>query len=414
MRRTWRAALAVSVAATTAAVLPAPPAGAAPQDNCAEPGQIINQIPWPQQLFGMERIWPFVRGGGVTVAVLDSGVDGSHPQLRGHVSAGFDAAGSGGPANTDCTGTGTHVAGVIAAQQSAATGFRGMASDVNILPVRVTGDRSFGPPTAEPQVLARGINAAVARGAKVIAISTVSYSGSPALQDAVRNAQAKGVILVAAVGDLGDQNGGNPPPYPASYDGVIGVGAIGQNGDRLPNSGHGSYVDLVAPGADVLTLQRGRGMAAGVNGTGVACGFVAGAVALAKVKRSDLDARELTRLIFATTTPAAGGAGYGHGVVNPYSAVNDQLSYQQPVAMRPLDRPDEAGDGIWARSRRLALLGSTVALVVAFVIVFVAVALPRGRRRFWRSAIARPVPRRDDSTEPGPPLQLFDEPRQTS
>ncbi|MFD0823129.1 S8 family serine peptidase, partial [Micromonospora zhanjiangensis] len=381
-----------------------PPAVAAPKDNCAEPGQVITQVPWPQQMFGPERIWPFAQGRGITVAVLDSGVDGNHPQLRGHVSAGFDATGNGGPANTDCTGTGTRVAGVIAAQATGSGGFSGLAPGVTILPVRVTDKQTFGPSTAEPAVLARGIDAAVARGAKVVAISTVSYSGSPALQESVAKAQAKGVILVAAVGDLGDANGGNPQPYPAGYDGVIGVGAIGPDSARWQNSQHGDYVDLVAPGADVLSLQRGRGMAAGVNGTGVACGFVAATVALTRAKRGDLDARELIRLLFATATPAAGGDDYGHGIVNPYAALNDQLSDQKPVAMRPMTRPADPGAGVWARSRHRPLIGTSGVVAVGFVLVFVAIALPRGRRRFWRSTIARPVPTRSDPTEPGPPL----------
>ncbi|GAB3160495.1 hypothetical protein GCM10027290_66590 [Micromonospora sonneratiae] len=408
MRRFLRTLLAVSVTAVGATVPVGAAAAAAPGDNCAEPGQAIAPVPWQQQLLNPERIWPFARGGGVTVAVLGSGVDAEHPQLRNRVESGFDAVAGGGGANSDCLGVGTQVAGVIAARQATSVAFAGLAPDATILPVRVLPDRQLGPAVVEPAVMTRAINAAVDRGADVIAVPVVSYSGSDAMRAAVERAVTKGVVVVAAAGDLGDVNGGNPVSYPAAYDGVIGVGAITRSGDRWMRSQYGNYVDLVAPGADIVTLQRGRGQTV-AEGTGLACGFVAGAVALAKAKRRDLDVAELTRLLFATASPTPAGPAYGHGIVDPYAAVNDQVSKASPTPLPALVRPASEGTSAWARSRDFALVGALVAVLAVLVVLVVAIALPRGRRRLWRATIAAAPPHRAGPEEPGPPVLLFDD-----
>jgi len=408
----WGIAMAAGGFALTAGAGPAvaAPAGVAP--NCAEPGTVVNMIPWPQQLLGPERVWPFARGDGVTVAVLDSGVDANHPQLRGRVLGGFDAITGKGGANTDCVGTGTQIAGLIAARQVPSIGFVGLAPDVAILPIRVLAERGTAGSITDPGILARGITAAIERGADVLAISTISYVDSPALRNAVIAAQARGVIVVAAVGDLGDTTALNPTPYPADYDGVIGVAAIAESGLRWPKSQHGDYVDLVAPGVDVITSQRVRGMTL-ATGTGVATGFVAATAALTRDKRGDnVPASEIRRILLATAVPAAGGPGYGNGVVNPYAAVNDQMVKGSPATLPALERPAAEATSAWAASRELAITGTLIALLAVIVVVAVAVAVPRGRRRLWRSAMAPAPPRVVEPDEPGPPVQLFDEQRQ--
>ncbi|MCW6010065.1 S8 family serine peptidase, partial [Micromonospora sp. CPCC 205371] len=200
-------------------------ASAAPGDNCADPGQVYTPVPWQQQMLGPDRVWPFTQGGGVTVAVLSSGVDAGHPQLAGQVSQGFDAVANSGRADNDCLGLGTQVAGVIAARQVSSIGFAGVAPRVTILPIRVIGDRGSGGAVAEPAILARGINAAVQRGANVIAVAAVSYTDSPALQGAVANAIGNGVVVVAGAGDAGRGRGGGPPPGPARLAGGARAGA---------------------------------------------------------------------------------------------------------------------------------------------------------------------------------------------
>ncbi|HEU4422590.1 MAG TPA: S8 family serine peptidase [Pilimelia sp.] len=383
---------------------------AAPADrNCAEPGEQIARIPWSQQMLAPERVWPFTRGGGMVVAVLDSGVDASHPQLGGEVSAGFDALAGRGRADTDCRGTGTQVAGVIAAWQTRSVGFVGLAPNVVILPVRVIADQGSGEPQAQATTLARGIRFALDSKADVIAVPVVSYTDDAALRAAVADAVRAEVVVVAAAGDLGDAEGGGPTPYPAAYDGVIGVGAIGQTGAHWPKSQAGPYVDLVAPGADVVTLQRGRGMTV-ASGTGIACGFVAATAALTRANRGRLAGDEVARLLRATAVPAPAGPVYGHGIVNPYAAVNDQLAEQAPAPLPALSPPTQGQPSAWLRSRDVAMAGAGLAGLATVVVLAVAIVLPRGRRGWWRAAVAPSPASRAEPEEPGPPVTLFDEP----
>lgn len=378
-------------------------AQAAPGDQCTQPGQVYTPVPWQQQMLGPERAWSFTQGGGITVAVLSTGVDADHPQLSGQVSAGFDAVANRGAADDDCLGEGTQVAGVIAARQVSSIGFAGVAPRVTILPIRVV-DR--GGSVADPAILARGVNAAVSRGANVIAVAAITYTDSSALQAAVAGAISRGVVVVAAAGDEGSASGGNPTPYPAEYDGVIGVGAIQQTGELWPNSQRGSYVDLVAPGAGVVTLQRGQGMAE-VDGTGVACGFVAAAAALVQARRGSPPPEEVERQLYGTAIPTAGGTRFGHGIVNPYNAVVDRIGDSDLGQVPALTRSSTERSPAWERSRDLALIGGGVAVLAVLIVLVVAVSLPRGRRRFWRSAVAPTPVTREEPEEPAPPLQLF-------
>lgn len=411
----WRAGLRAVAAAGAAACavgvsLVAAPAAVAQSEDCAPPGEPYQAVPWSQRMVAAERVWPFTQGRGVTVAVLASGVDAEHPQLAGRVREGFDAVAEGGSADTDCLGLGTQVAGVIAARQLPDSGFAGVAPGARILPVRVIDGRSFGTPVADPDVLAAGIRWAAQR-ADIIVVAVPAYSDDDDLEAAVSEAVDEGALVVAAAGDLGGETDGNPAPYPASYDDVLGVGAVDQDTVRWPGSQYGRYVDLVAPGAAVVTLQRGDGMVA-VDGTGVAAGFVAGAAALVRAADQDAPPWEIARRLTVTATPAPGGSWspeYGRGVVNPYAAVHDRLVTATPSALPAVTRPVPEEHPEWLHSRQVAVAGALGALVLVVGVIATAAALPRGRRRLWRPAIA-PTPSTDrEPEEPGPPVQLFDE-----
>lgn len=379
------------------------------QPRCVEPGEDYRPMPWAQQMLAPDRVWPFTQGAGVTVAVLSSGVDADHPYLAGRVAAGYDAVARGGNADTDCRGLGTQVAGVIAAQPQPASGLAGVAPQVKILPVRVFPEDVSGPAIADPADLARGIRWAAER-AEVIVVPIVAYTDHSSLHNAVTDALEQGVIVVAATGDLGRDSDGNPTPYPASYDGVIGVGAVDPAVGWWPDSGHGEFVDLVAPGVEVVTLQAGAGMVP-VNGTGVAAGFVAGAAALLRASAPDAPVEELVRRLLVTATPAPDAAVspvYGWGVVNPYAAVHDRLMAAEPVPMPSVTRPEPAPQPHWMDNRDPAILGALGAVVAMVVVVTTAMVLPRGRRRSWRPKIA-PLPVGDrEPEEPTPPRKLFD------
>jgi subtilisin family serine protease len=380
------------------------PLSVAHAEVCAEPGPEFKSVPWQQQMLAPSRVWPLTRGGGITVAVLDSGVDAAHPRLAGRVAAGFDALAGSGAANTDCLGSGTQVAGVIAGSPNNSSGFAGVAPGVTILPVRVITQRPTQGQTVSPAVLARAITYAVEQKADVIDVSVPTYIDDAAVRAAVAAALAKQIVVVAAVGDLGAVSGANPPPYPASYPGVLGVGAIDENGVRLQSSQYGRFVDLVAPGAAVWTLQRGGGMVA-VDGTGVASGFVSATAALVRARGGT----NVIQQLVATATPAGGlPIEYGRGIVNPEAAVSDHVVNTAPRSLPTVGGPSPAGASVWARSRRWALIGTGIAVGAMLVVFTVAVALPRARRRRWRATEAAAPRKRSEPDEPGPPVLLFD------
>ncbi|MFV2107485.1 type VII secretion-associated serine protease mycosin [Micromonospora sp. LOL_015] len=376
-------------------VVAAVPASAAP-GSCrspADPGPVIPQISWHQRWLAPERGWPVTDGSGVRVAVIDSGVDDDHPQLSGQVAAGFDLTGVEVNGTVDCASHGTAVASLIAATRVDGVGFHGIAPGVTIVPIRVTEriqarqDGSASPADR----LAEAIDLAVASDAKVINMSLTMYRADPAVRAAVERAVRADVVLVAAAGNSHQQGAPpDPTPYPAAFDGVIGVGAIDENGVRLADSQVGDYVDLVAPGGAVVAATRVSGHQV-VAGTSYATPVVSATAALLRAAEPDLSAADVARRLTATADPASGGrsAGYGHGVVNPYRAVTERLTAGEPVGAPALPTvvPDVAAAQRAARWQRLTRTAVAVAAGTALLILVVAVtvaALPSGRRRRWQ------------------------------
>ncbi|MCP2323137.1 type VII secretion-associated serine protease mycosin [Hamadaea flava] len=415
------AAVVLAVTALTAVqligVAPAravPPAGAC---HDPDPGRApVRELPWAQKLLDPQRVWPFSRGAGVLVAVVDSGVDADHPQLRGRVRAGKDFFTTRNrPATFDCVSHGTAVAGIVAAAQVPGVGFHGVAPDAAILPVRIS-DRDVDDRgetlRIDPQILANGIRYAADAGAKVLNLSLAGYDDYPAVRAAVAYAVAKDVLVVAAAGN-GQQSGGAEwPSFPAAYDGVLGVGAIDIDGALMSGSRTGQYVDIVAPGVKVLAPTRVTGHAY-VDGTSFAAPFVAGTAALVRAAWPALTAAQVAQRLIATANPARGGlhsTRYGAGLVDPYRAVTDGLDLRGPGELPAFvpDPPDEARIAEAARQHRVATVAKwlTGAAVGGVGLAFVAaLVLPRGRRRRWQAGWAAPSPVEPEIVEP--PEQTF-------
>ncbi|GAB1691049.1 type VII secretion-associated serine protease mycosin [Krasilnikovia sp. M28-CT-15] len=412
------AALVALVAALTAGAPPRPASASASTDTLVglpvlDPGDArggcspaarvtFTGQPWAQRRLTPQRAWMLTRGAGVTVAVIDSGVDPSVPQLAGHVGAGANLVARG-PGDVDCVAHGTFVAGIIAARPVAGVPFAGIAPDARILPLRQTVNGADG----SVKLLAAAIRKAVQGGATVVNVSLSAYASSPELEAAVRDAIRHDVLVVAATGNRGDN--GNPRPFPASLPGVLAVGALDEKGAVPKSSGTGPFVSLVAPGVDVVSLGRGGPGHLRGSGTSFAAPFVAGVAALVRARYPRLSAVQVKhRLEVTADHPATAlpDPTFGYGVVNPMAAVSTVLAEESGPAPRgPVPQvvslgrpppPGSPGSGVG-----LAALAVTVLLAAGGALVrTVAVA---GRRRGWRPAGSRPRPASVSRVDPAPP-----------
>ncbi|MFF3392743.1 S8 family serine peptidase [Streptomyces sp. NPDC002669] len=386
---------ALTVAAPLAAASPAaadtglPRISAAPprSGGCVKPSaQHPVDVPWPQQYLAPSRAWDTTRGAGAVVAVVDTGVDATRsPALAGRVTPVSAASG------TDCIGHGTFVAGLIAAAPRRGTGFAGVAPEAGIVAVRVTA--SDGGATANG--VAAGIEAAVARRARVIAVPIALPKGSPALTAAVREAGRRGALVIApayAAGDTPTGSGDTPAPaaHPAALPDVLAVAALGPGGVPDRRLAPRTAPDLSAPGNAVMSI--GPGGTGGFTGDGaeMATGFVAGAAALVVAAHPDLTPAQLAdRLTSTAYRVPADRALVGAGTVDPAAAVTAPAPASAPPA--PHDRdglrmpPPEDHSG-----RTTAIAVTAAAGVAVLVTGFVAFTLPRARRRGWRPGGSTP------------------------
>lgn len=339
------------------------------------PSVTANEAPWAQQRQGLDRLAGVADGAGVLVAVVDSGVEARHPQLSGAVVVGLDRLDAGSDGRIDCVGHGTAVASIIAGRTRPGTAFRGVAPAATVLPVRVS-ERvtdEAGGRTASLADVAAAVRQAVDRGARVVNLSLTTDRDDPNLRDAVRYARSRDAVLVAAAGNK--QEAGNPRVFPASYDGVLGVGGVQEDGARVATSQVGPHVDLVAPGADVIAAAR-EGHAR-YTGTSFAAAFVAGTAALVRQYHPDLTADQVAERLLATadTLDPNPAGGLGAGIVNPYRAVTASLDNTTRAATDPAPRrsPDPAAVRAAAQraeSRQTAwqlALGGVVLLVLMWV-----------------------------------------------
>ncbi|MEQ4716906.1 S8 family serine peptidase [Nonomuraea sp. B19D2] len=299
----------------------------------AEP--VREQQQWVLDALNVEQAWSVTKGEGVTVAVIDSSVDGQVKELKGRVSAGPDMTG----AVTRQMPPGRHgtaMAGLIAGSGED-DGLVGVAPKANILslPMVTDDDPEVGVPPAQDdeQVsespLARALRYAANHGAKVVSMSIGSYGPLRSEREAVSYALGKGVVLVAAVGNDGmtnyaKQNGTSYWSFPAGYPGVIGVAATDKQGKRATFSSDNLSVLVAAPGVGVPVVKRKSGYELS-EGTSSAAALVAGVAALIKSRYPDLPPEQVAQAL-ASSARGRPAAGYddqtGYGVVDAAAALN--------------------------------------------------------------------------------------------
>lgn len=213
-------------------------------------------------------------GEGVVVAVIDTGVDYNHPDLKENIIGGRDFTGKGN--YMDGNGHGTHVCGTIAAANNG-SGVVGMAPKVKILALKALGDDGSG----DMDHVVEAIQYATTYGVNVISMS-LGGPDSIALHDAVKEAAARGIIIIVAAGNDGDGDISTEElSYPGAYHEVIEVGAVDYNGSLAYFSNTNHEVDILAPGVQVLSTYLG-GQYAKLDGTSMATPHVSGAAALLK------------------------------------------------------------------------------------------------------------------------------------
>ena len=277
----------------------------------------------------LPRVWPLTEGAGVTVAVLDTGVQASVPDLRGAVLPGGDATGhhTNGETdfNTDGDGHGTMMA-VLIAGQGFGTGMVGVAPKAKILPVVINAAATD--LTADPGTTAAGIIYAANHGAQVIDISqehpSISASGCDAAeQAAVAYALARDIVVVAAAGDT--NLAGTGPAEPASCAGVLAVGAVTPNRSLWHDDTRQPYITVVNPGADLITSGRDGRLLTGVSGTRAASALAAGAVALIRSRYPTMPWYRVIQRLTGTALPEGGHVpndSFGYGILRLSQAVN--------------------------------------------------------------------------------------------
>jgi thermitase len=187
-------------------------------------------------------------GKPVTVAVLDTGVDSTHIDLRGKVIASYNFTGS--DTAEDRRGHGTHVAGIIVKDFELTLGNDGLRHDVRLMNVKVAEDTGI----CNPETVSRGIIWAADNGAEVINISLALKQSFGELEDAIRYAWQKGAVIVAAAGN----ENLNRPIYPAAYPQVMGVAATDDTGRLTTWSNRGEWVTAAAPGANIFSTLPGN------------------------------------------------------------------------------------------------------------------------------------------------------------
>lgn len=299
----------------------------------------VREDQWALEALNAESVWELSKGSGVTVAVIDDGVNANHVDLQRNVLEGKDFMDGGDASPDEGDDHGTAMASIIAGHgHSGNSGVMGLAPEASILPIRDFGTAGPGLPTS--------IRYAVDRGASVINVSQCFGSSSQEqvdkVSDAVAYALSRDVLVVGAAGNEADKG---TKCYPAASPGALGVGAVKNDGYLWEGSNSGDFVSLTAPGSNIVSAKgTGNGYRT-ASGTSDAAAYVSAAAALLRSKFPELTVGQIAnRLVKTAALPESEKGislpdkGYGYGIIQPLAALEEDI----PAGTKygPLTVPD--------------------------------------------------------------------------
>ncbi len=294
------------------------------------PNDPIYQRQWGMSKVGAESAWDITTGSPIVIAIIDTGVSSSHPDLAGRVLPGYNSF-DGSRNSEDNEGHGTAMAGIAAAAGNNSEGVAGMCWSCRILPVKVLNEQGAGSSAS----VIKGMYWAADNGAQIISMSLGGDDRTQAEEDAVNYIYSKGIPLFASSGNSGSE--GNPIIYPAAFPHVIAVGATAPNDSVAGFSSYGDYLDVAAPGVGIWTTAwfEGQNTYGAGNGTSPACPFVSGLAALAKTVWPELTVDQLEQLIEGSAADVMNG---GKDVYTGWGRI-DALKTLQNAQARYLPTP---------------------------------------------------------------------------
>lgn len=283
---------------------------------------------WDISYTESNKAWPLInQKREIKVAVLDTGVDYNHPDLKNRVLTNLGYNFVDNTSDTmDDNGHGTHVSGIIAAEANNKRGIAGIVGnlDVKIIPVKVLDSNGEG----DSDVIARGIKYAADEGADIINLSFGASEKSTDIEDAIQYARAKGVFVVAAAGN-DDVDCDNSSP--AGDNGVFTVSAINRRDVKAPFSDYGNSVQVAAPGVNILSTVPG-GKYEAWSGTSMAAPVVSGVAAMVKAEDPNLTPDQIASILDETAKDImtkGKDMATGYGLVDAYQAIEKVKSMEK-------------------------------------------------------------------------------------
>jgi type VII secretion-associated serine protease mycosin len=332
------AAAPIASAPIAAVPVVARQASAALEDPAPWIGDSVRAEQWHLKTLNVAAAWTYANGAGVTVAVIDSGVDATHVDLAGQVLPGLDLVDPKGNGDTDLVGHGTTVSAIIAGRSDDSAGVVGIAPKAKILPVRVLDDQNR---YDDAMIVAKGVRWAVDHGARVINLSLGGNGSSAALGAALDYAFAKDVVVVACTGNA-SASSSTGVWYPAREPGVLAVAGMEKDGNALWSGSITGKETVVTAPATQLVGARPDGYWR-VQGTSFAAPMVSATAALVRSRWPTMSAPEVINRIIKTAkdrgVPGRDNV-YGYGMVDPTGALTADVS---PVATNPLDTTPDPG-----------------------------------------------------------------------